>query len=80
MKEFLETIARGLVEHPEAVRVQEVPAKNGSVLQLRVSPEDRGKLIGRQGRTARALRILLRACALRSGKRLSFEIVTDRND
>ena len=79
MKDFLETIARGLVDHPEAVRVLEVPSRNGSVLQLTVSPEDRGKLIGRQGRTARALRTLLRAYALKSGKHLSFEIVTDRN-
>lgn len=67
-------IARGLVDHPEAVEVRELTDERGLRLELRVAPEDMGKVIGRQGRIARALRSVVKAAALRSGRRVTVEI------
>ena len=68
-------LARGLVDDPEAVRVSEVEREGAVVIQLHVAPDEVGKVIGRQGRIARALRTIVRACAARSNRRMLLEIV-----
>jgi predicted RNA-binding protein YlqC (UPF0109 family) len=73
--ELLEWLARQLVDDPDAVRVDEVEREDAIVLQLYVAPEDRGKVIGRAGRIARALRTIVRASAARSRRRVVLEIV-----
>ena len=73
--ELLEWLARQLVDDPDAVRVEAVERDDATILQLYVAPEDRGKVIGRQGRIARALRTIVRAGAARSRQRLVLEIV-----
>lgn len=75
MAELLEYLARQLVDDPDAVRVETVERDGGLVLQLHVAPDDVGKVIGRQGRIARALRTVVRAGAARSRERLHLEIV-----
>ena len=75
MKELLEFLARSLVEHPEQVRVEETESSDGVVLRLFVAKEDVGKVIGKQGRIARALRTVVKASAVRDGKQASVEIV-----
>ena len=75
MKELLIYIAQSLVEHPESVSVTEYETPAETVLELRVAPEDMGKVIGRQGRIAKEIRVLVRSLAQRSGKRVSVEIV-----
>jgi predicted RNA-binding protein YlqC (UPF0109 family) len=70
----VEFIARELVDHPEAVEVREWQDQRGLRLELHVAPEDVGKVIGRQGRIARALRTVVRAAALRAGQRVTVEI------
>ena len=74
MKALVEFIARGLVDHPEAVEVREAEDERGLRLELRVAPEDMGQVIGRQGRIARALRTVVKAAALRTGRRVTVEI------
>ena len=75
MKELLTYIAQSLVEHPEAVSVSEFESAGETVLELRVDPEDMGKVIGRQGRIAREIRALMRSVAQRQGKKISVDIV-----
>ena len=75
VKTLVELLARSLVDHPEAVVVQEVDGPHATVVELRVSPEDLGKVIGRSGRVIKAIRILARAAATRGGKRVTVEIV-----
>ena len=75
MKELLTYIAQNLVDHPEAVSVTEDEGESETVLELRVAPEDMGKVIGRQGRIAKEIRTLMRSVAQRQGKRVSVEIV-----
>ena len=75
MKELLLYIARNLVSDPESVTVTEVPGEEELTLELRVAPDDMGKVIGRQGRIAKEIRVLMRSAAQRAGKRLSVEIV-----
>ena len=75
MKELLEYIARELVENPDAVEVNEVHDDRGILLQLTVDPEDMGKVIGKGGRTARAIRQVVKAAAIREGVRAAVEIV-----
>ena len=65
MAELLEWLARRLVDDPDAVRVEEIEREDATVLQLYVAPDDRGKVIGRAGRIARALRTIVRASAAR---------------
>lgn len=74
MKDLLAEIARSLVDHPEQVVVTEVPSRGGVLLQLSVAREDRGKLIGKQGRTVRALRTLVHAASLKMNKHMALEI------
>ena len=75
MKDLLTYIAQNLVEHPQAVDVQETEADGNVVLELRVYPSDMGKVIGRQGRIAKEIRTLMRSVAQRQGKKVSVEIM-----
>ncbi|MBR3569826.1 MAG: KH domain-containing protein [Oscillibacter sp.] len=75
MKELLAYIARNLVEHPDDVSVTEAERDGEVTLELRVAPDDMGKVIGRQGRIAREIRKLVYACGQRSGVRVSVDIV-----
>ena len=75
MKELLEFLARRLVDEPDAVRVEEEGTDSELVLRLHVAPADVGKVIGRQGRIARALRAVMRAGSAREGRRVVLEIV-----
>lgn len=75
MKELLLYIARNLVDNPDEVTVTEREENNETVLELRVAEGDMGKVIGRQGRIAREIRVLVKSLAQRSGKRVSVEIV-----
>ena len=75
MKDLLTYIAQNLVEHPQAVDVQETEADGNVVLELRVDPNDLGTVIGRQGRIAKEIRTLMRSVAQRQGKKVSVEIV-----
>ena len=75
LKEVVEMIARALVDHPEEVAVSEIDSEGATVLELRVSPDDLGKVIGKQGRTARAIRTLLRAAGMKARKRFVLEIL-----
>ena len=74
MSELLAYLARELVDDRDAVRVEEEERDGALVLVLHVAPDDVGKVIGRQGRIARALRTLVRASAVREGRRLLVEI------
>ena len=75
MAELLEWIARHLVDDPEAVSVETVERDDATLLRLHVAPDDVGKVIGRQGRIARALRTLVRASGTRDDRRVVLEIV-----
>lgn len=75
MKELLTYVAQHLVERPEQVSVTETNADGEVLLELRVAPEDTGKVIGRQGRIAKEIRTLIRSVAQRTGQRVSVEIV-----
>ena len=75
MKQVLETIAKSLVDFPEAVSVNEVAGEDSTVLELRVSESDMGKVIGKQGRIAKAIRTVVKAAASRENKHVVVEIV-----
>jgi predicted RNA-binding protein YlqC (UPF0109 family) len=75
LTELLAELARRLVDDPGAVRVEEVEDDEGLLLRLHVAPDDVGKVIGRQGRIARALRTIVRASAGRGDRRVQLEIV-----
>ena len=75
MKELVEEIAKALVDHPESVQVRAVEGEQVTVLELRVHPEDLGKVIGRQGRTAKSIRTILGAAGMKLHKRFTLEIL-----
>jgi len=75
MKELIEYIAKSIVDKPEEVRVTEEATEDGIILRLEVAPEDMGKVIGKEGRIAKAMRTLLRVAAIRKGTRATLEIV-----
>jgi len=75
MRDLIKYIAEALVDNPEQVSVEEVEGNQTSVLELKVSKEDLGKVIGKQGRTARALRTILSAASAKEKKRTVLEIV-----
>ena len=75
MKELLEVIAKRLVEHPEQVVVAETNNERALILELKVAPEDMGKVIGRQGRIAKEIRTVIRSYAQRTGQKVSVDIV-----
>jgi uncharacterized protein len=75
MKELVELIAKKLVAHPDEVQVTVVEGEEGESIELRVNPEDMGRVIGKAGRTAKAIRALVSAAASKAGKRASLQIV-----
>ncbi|MGD2207115.1 MAG: KH domain-containing protein [Anaerolineae bacterium] len=75
MKELIEYMAKALVDDPEQVRVDEIEGTNSTIYELRVAPDDMGRVIGKQGRVANAMRTVLRASAARQGRRVTLEIV-----
>lgn len=74
-KDLIEYIAKSLVDDPSAVQVQETEGERSTVIELRVGPNDIGKVIGKYGRIAKALRTVLSASATKSGKRYTLEIL-----
>jgi predicted RNA-binding protein YlqC (UPF0109 family) len=75
MKELIEYIAKALVDNPDAVRVTEIEGEKTSVIELSVAKEDLGKIIGKQGRTARSMRTILSAASTKNNKRAVLEIL-----
>ena len=75
LKELIECMARALVDNPEKVKVSEIEGEQTSVIELRVAKEDLGKVIGKQGRTARAMRTILSAASTKIRKRAVLEII-----
>lgn len=75
MKDLLIYIAKALVDSPDAVQVSEVQGERSTILELKVAPEDMGKVIGKQGRIAQALRIIVKAASIKEGKRIMIEIM-----
>jgi hypothetical protein len=75
MKELVEHIAKALVDHPDQVEVRAVGGDQATVLELRVAPDDIGKVIGRQGRTVRSIRAILNAAGVKRRRRFSLEIL-----
>ncbi|HKP10559.1 MAG TPA: KH domain-containing protein [Blastocatellia bacterium] len=75
LREVIETIAKALVDSPDEVAVREIEGDATTVIELKVAPGDLGKVIGKQGRTARAMRTLLRAAGMKLKKRFVLEIV-----
>ena len=75
MKELLELIARSLVDQPEEIEITEIENEQASVLELKVAQEDLGKVIGKQGRTARSIRTILAAAGTKHRKRIVLEIL-----
>jgi len=75
MKELLESIARNLVDNPDEVSVNEVEGEKFLILELRVADDDMGKVIGKQGRIAKAIRTVMKAAAIRNNKRIVVEII-----
>ena len=78
MKELVQYLARYLVNNPEAVEVKETQGDTASVLELKVAPEDLGRIIGKQGRTAKSIRTILNADASRTNRKVVLEIVEDK--
>jgi predicted RNA-binding protein YlqC (UPF0109 family) len=75
MKELVEYVAKSLVDDPSQVKVTEIQGATSVILELSVAPEDMGRVIGRNGRVANAMRTLLRVIAAKQGKRVTLEIV-----
>ena len=75
MKDLIERIARALVDNPEAVMVTAIEGNQATVLELKVAKEDLGKIIGKQGRTARSLRTIIGAASAKERRRVVLEIV-----
>jgi predicted RNA-binding protein YlqC (UPF0109 family) len=75
MKELVEYIAKSLVDDPSQVKVTEVDAGASTILELEVAQEDMGRVIGKNGRVANAMRVLVRVVAAKEGKRINLEIL-----
>jgi predicted RNA-binding protein YlqC (UPF0109 family) len=75
MKDLIKYIAQALVDHPEAVEVSEVEGEHTSVMQLKVAKDDVGKIIGKQGRTAQAIRTILSAASGKAKKRTFLDVI-----
>jgi len=80
MKKFIEFISKKLVDNPDAVDVSIIEGKSAAIIELKVAPEDVGKVIGKSGRTANALRTLLGAIASREKKKAVLEIIEENHD
>ena len=77
MTKLVETIAKSLVDKPEEVIVTEEITRQGTIIRLVVAPDDMGKVIGKQGRIAKALRMVVKACAVKENKKVTVEIVKE---
>ncbi len=77
MKELVEYLAKSLVNNPDAVEVKETQGDAASVIELRVAKEDLGRIIGKQGRTARSIRTILNAATSRTNRKVVLEIVEE---
>ena len=75
MKELVEYIAKSLVDNPDAVTVNEIDGEASIILELKVAPEDVGKVIGKQGRIAKSIRTVVKAAAVKHNKRVLVEII-----
>ncbi|WP_416198065.1 MAG: KH domain-containing protein [Sporanaerobacter sp.] len=75
MGELVEMIAKALVDNPDAVEVNEVEGTQSVIIELKVAPEDMGKIIGKQGRIAKAIRTVVKAAAIKENKRVVVEII-----
>jgi len=75
VKDLVELIAKSLVDHPEKVHVSQLEGEQTTILELKVAPEDLGKVIGKQGRTARAIRTILGAAGMKMKRRFNLEII-----
>ncbi len=75
MKELVELIAKSLVDNPDKVQVSQLDGEQTSILELKVAPDDIGKVIGKHGRTAQAIRIILGAAGMKLKKRFNLEII-----
>jgi uncharacterized protein len=78
MKELVQYLAKSLVNNPDSVEVKETQGETASVLELKVAKEDLGRIIGKQGRTARSIRTILNAAASRANRKVVLEIVEDK--
>ena len=76
MRELVEFIVKALVDQPDAVQIRAVEGEQTLVLEVKVAPDDVGKVIGKQGRIVNALRTVVKAAAVRTGKRVTIEIVS----
>lgn len=74
-RELIALMARALVDNPDQVQVEEIPTQRGTVIQLTVARDDIGKVIGKDGRTAQAIRTVLNAALNRSGRRIQLDIL-----
>jgi uncharacterized protein len=75
VKQLVEIIAKSLVDNPDSVQVKEVSGEQSIILELKVAPEDMGKVIGKQGRIAKAIRTVVKAAAIKENKRVVVEII-----
>lgn len=75
MKELVEIIAKSLVDSPDMVNVKEISSEQSIIIELRVASEDMGKVIGKQGRIAKAIRTVVKAAAIKENKRVVVEII-----
>ena len=75
VKELVEMIAKALVDNPDKVFVSQLEGEQTSILELKVDPDDLGKVIGKQGRTARAIRVILGAAGMKLKRRFNLEII-----
>lgn len=75
MQELVEMIAKALVDNPDKVQVSQLEGEQTSILELKVDPSDLGKVIGKQGRTARAIRVILGAAGMKLKRRFNLEII-----
>ena len=78
MKDLVEFVAKQLVNHPEAVEVKETQGDTASILELKVAKEDLGRVIGKQGRTAKSIRTILNAAASRTNRKVVLEIIEEK--
>jgi predicted RNA-binding protein YlqC (UPF0109 family) len=79
LKELVELIAKSLVDNPDKVRVSQLDGEQSSILELKVAPEDVGKIIGKQGSHAQAIRVILGATGMKLKKRFTLELIEKSN-
>ena len=78
MKELVELIAKSMVDKPDEVRVSQLSGQSSTIFELKVAPEDIGKVIGKQGRNAQAIRVILSAAGMKVKKRFSLDLIEKR--